>query len=102
MWLSDLLYDLGLHASPWLTAFLIAVFALTGFALAAVIGSVRFWYVKRTRLPQLWTEERAELMGEIRRLTAALKKAQDENNRLKTAAYGQVITVFRSATRDAM
>ena len=99
--MADLLYDLGIHNSSLLVWFLIVISCATGFAGAAFLGSVRWWWIKHTRLPQLWRHERAQYLAKINRLQreAALKDA--EIDRLKTTAFGTVVMEFRSAVQSA-
>ena len=95
--MSDILWLLAEHFPGWLLFFAMAICVLVGGFAALLIGSVRWWWVKKTRMPGLWTRERAQYLAQIGRLKREAAVKDEESNRLKTAAYGTVVMEFRSA-----
>jgi hypothetical protein len=97
----DVIYLLGDHYSTWLLAFAMSVCVLVGAIFAFFLGSVRWWWVKKTRLPTLWKNERRAYLARIASLEHTQATMQEEIDRLKTAAYGSVLVEFRRSTGEA-
>ena len=99
--MSDIVYMLAEHYPGWLLWLLMCLCAGAGLFVAWTIGSVRWWYIKKTRLPQLWKQERAQYLAKINRLEREGALKDEEISRLKTAAFGTVVMEFRSAIERA-
>jgi hypothetical protein len=95
--MSDWLWNLGLYHPDWLAVFRMAVYVGIGVLVGLMIGSIRWWWIKRTRLPQMWHHAREEYEQEIAHWKHECNKLETENGRLATAAFGQVVMQFRSA-----
>ena len=91
----DLLFHLSNFYPAWLIIFFMSVSVIVGAFVALSIGSFRWWYVKRTRMPQLMRSARAVYEAEIADLRRRNKNLWDRLQRAQTAAYGQVIIQFR-------
>ena len=97
--MTDLLYYV-FNRSPGVfdIIFYILLCGLTFFA-TAVLGSVRWWFVRRTRLPAMWKKEREVYEAEIKALKAEVERLSEELSRAQTAAFGEVVMTFRTATK---
>ena len=97
------MYDFFLNLSntypAWLLFFAMTTCIFVGGFISFMLGSVRWWWIKRTRMPELWKSERAGYLAEIDRLKSEALVKDEAINRLKTAAFGQVVMEFRGAVQ---
>jgi hypothetical protein len=97
--MNDFLWDIGLYYPGWLEIFRAVFYVGVGVFIGLVLGSVRWWWIKRTRLPLMWNTAREEYEREIAHWKGECDKLDVENGRLSTAAYGSVVMQFRSAVQ---
>jgi hypothetical protein len=67
-----------------------------------MVGSLRWWYIRRTRLPQMWKNERRAYLSRIAQMERDRVTMQEEIDKLKTAAFGTVVMEFRTAVERDM
>ncbi len=95
----DILFNLSANYPAWLIAFMVVISAIVGGFIAYSVGSFRWWYVKRTRLPFVMREARTAYEAEIASLKAKNKDLWERLQKAQTAAYGEVVMTFRSAIK---
>jgi hypothetical protein len=93
----DLLFNLSANYPAWLIAFMIAFSVLVGIFGGAMIMSVRWAWVRKTRLPRLWRDARAAYEREIATLKAENLDLWEQLQKAQSAGYGKVIFELRKA-----
>jgi hypothetical protein len=96
----DLLWFLGLHHPGFVDVVRIVIASLFGAFIALIVGHVRWWWIRRTRLPAMWKQARAEYENEIASLKTANEILQEKLHRAETAAFGETTISFRHAVNE--
>jgi hypothetical protein len=95
----DLIFFLGSNYPGWLLWGMMVFATCIGLFAAFMIGSVRWWYAKKTRLPSLWKEARKSYEEEIARLKVENIELAKRLSRAETVAHGTLIMRFEEAIR---
>ena len=93
----DLVFFLGFHHPDVLHVAGYILCGLAGVFGALSFGSFRWWWVKRTRLPEMWKQARAEYEKEIASLKARIADLEEQLHRSQTVAHGSVVIAFDRA-----
>ncbi len=96
----EFLYYVFFHTPGVITTVFYALVLILAVFFTLVFGSFRWWWVKRTRLPEMWKRQREEYEDQIKALRLEVDRLEEENGRLKTAAFGEVIMTFKAAVQE--
>jgi hypothetical protein len=95
--MNEFMYYTFLHAPGIFDMVFYCLLFLIGALAAMIFGSLRWWWIKRTRLPEMWRRQRKEYEKQIEDLSNYADRLLEENNRLRTVAHGRLHMTFESA-----